>query len=570
MTIEFLEYESMLRDMLLELEKLTEWKVPEVAKIIAPMCRVLHMARLKQEFYPNARAEAERQGREYILIDNGTPDMSRPFVGREVNATGNVSVYSFYADVDKAEWDADDIEQLHLFEKMLYAFHGRAILRNLVEERTYTDQQLNVRNHLYVLKQVSQIIARHEILSYGMVCFNLAGFSLVNSRIGREAGTKVMSRYIKMLQEKLCVPGVMGRMGGDNFVGIFKKEDLDVIRTHLGGTGVIYNDETNERVLISAVAGYYIPDGKEEINNADDMMDRVMMAVNVARHTKEVKELFFSPELLEKQTEQKIIERQFPEAIAKCMFKVYYQPKVNLEDYSLAGAEALCRSIKDKEVIPPGAFIPVLEQSTNICLLDFYMLEHVCQDIRRWLDQGKEPVRVSVNFSRRHLGDMDLVEHIIDIIDRNYVPHSLIEIELTETTTDVEFADLKRVVNSLQENGICTSVDDFGTGYSSLNLIKQISWNVLKLDKSILPIMTQSEFTNDSIMLRYVVAMATDMGLECIVEGVETGDQVDLLKRNNCYMAQGFYFDRPLPVYEFEKRIDHQKDIYFEGGRREE
>ena len=115
------------------------------------------------------------------------------------------------------------------------------------------------------------------------------------------------------------------------------------------------------------------------------------------------------------------------------------------------------------------------------------MLDHVCRDIRRWLDEGLPVVKVSVNMSRVHLGSEDLSTKIIEIIRRNNVPNEYIEIELTETTTDVDFTELKRVVSSLHRAGISTSIDDFGIGYSSLNLIRELPWNVLKIDKSFLP-----------------------------------------------------------------------------------
>lgn len=570
MTIDQQKYNYILEDMLLGLERLKSWDSPALIRVLKPMFELMHIVKYRWVYYSNKHAELERSGYETVLLDEGTPDMNRPYVSREENPGGSIITYYYYSDMNMPEWDADDLEKLHIVQKVIFAFHGRVRLIDLVEERTYTDFQINTRNVLYVLRVAGELIAKKEICDYGMVCFNLKGFSLVNSRVGRDAGSMVMSRFVRQLEEKLVAPGAVGRMGGDNFVGIFRKSDLDKIRTHLSGTGVIYNDETGEMVNVSAVAGYYMPVGEDEVRNPDDLMDRVTMALHVARHVRDVMELFYSVEMQERQTEHKRIERQFPDALARNEFKVYYQPKINITDYSMAGAEALCRWVKDGEVIPPGAFIPVLEQSMNICQLDFYMLEHVCRDLRRWLEQGRNPVRVSVNLSRKHLGDMNLVEHIIEIIDRNNVPHGLIEIELTETTTEVEFADLKRVVNSLQERGICTSVDDFGTGYSSLNLIKEISWNVLKLDKAFLPVMAQSAFTNDNIMLRHVVAMAIDMGLECIVEGVETYEQVKLLIENNCYLAQGYYFDRPLPVYEFEQRLDKQKEIYCKEGKREQ
>ena len=238
-------------------------------------------------------------------------------------------------------------------------------------------------------------------------------------------------------------------------------------------------------------------------------------------------------------------------------FKVFYQPKTQLNNYQLAGAEALCRWFRNGKVISPGEFIPVLEGSKAICTLDFYMLDHVCRDIRRWLDEGREAVKVSVNLSRLHLGDEDLLESILRIIDKYKVPHHFIEIELTETTTDVDYKELKKIVYGLREQDISTSVDDFGVGYSSLNLIREMPWNVLKIDKSFLP--TQEEEDKDPSkvkMLRHIITMSQDLGLECIVEGVETAEQVKLLKDCKCYLAQGFYFDRPLPVKEFEQKLE--------------
>ena len=209
----------------------------------------------------------------------------------------------------------------------------------------------------------------------------------------------------------------------------------------------------------------------------------------------------------------------------------------------------------------PMEFIPVLEMNMDICKLDFHMLELACRDIRRWLDEGKKVVRISVNFSRKHLIDVDLTTHILEIIDRYNVPHDYIEIELTETTTDVEFKDLKRIVKSLQQEGIYTSVDDFGNGYSSINLIRSIPWDVLKVDRSLLPVEDDDETDTTEKIYKSVVSMAHDIGINCITEGVETMKQIEILRNNNCNIAQGFFFDRPLPVDEFEKRFEDNKYI---------
>ena len=161
-----------------------------------------------------------------------------------------------------------------------------------------------------------------------------------------------------------------------------------------------------------------------------------------------------------------------------------------------------------------------------------------------------------MNLSRRHIVNPNLVSMMLSIIDKYKVPHQYIEVELTETTTDIEFKDLKRVVEDLQKQDICTSVDDFGMGYSSLNLIRVVPWNVLKIDRIFLPTDDESRESARSVMFKYVIAMAKELGLECIVEGVETPAQLAMLRENGCELAQGYLFDKPLPLEEFEKRLD--------------
>lgn len=248
---------------------------------------------------------------------------------------------------------------------------------------------------------------------------------------------------------------------------------------------------------------------------------------------------------------------QFESALAKEEFHVFYQPKVSLHNYKIVGAEALCRWFHNGVVIPPDSFIPALEQTQAICRLDFYMLEHVCRDIRRWIDEGRKCVRVSVNLSRKHKVNDRLISDIIEIIDTYRVPHDLIEIELVESTLEMAFPELREIVLGLKKYGIGTSVDDFGTGYSSLNLIRDLPWEVLKIDKRFVP--QNASDKKQYIMIKHLIAMAQDLGLDCIVEGIETVEQVKILKEYNCYMAQGNFFDKPLPANEFERKLQAGK-----------
>ncbi|MBQ8086687.1 MAG: GGDEF domain-containing protein, partial [Lachnospiraceae bacterium] len=449
-------------------------------------------------------------------------------------------------------WDDDELSRVLLLAETLYIYNGRTRRLEVADRLTYWDEGLGMWNMKYFMRHVARVIRDNKIGNYFGIYFNLKGFSVINQQLVREMGTEVMRKYIKGIIDMEEDDEMLCRIGGDNFVGIAKKERLEKTEAYLSGKDVKVND--NYSVSISAVAGFYVVNNEDDIKSPDDLMDRISAAFHMARRGVS-NFAYFDEKIVQYQIHTKWVEAQFPNALNNEEFKVFYQPKIGLKDTKLAGAEALCRWFHDGNIIAPMEFIPVLEQSINICKLDFYMLDHVCKDIRRWLDEGKNVVRVSVNLSRRHLTDTNILQRIVDIIDGNNVPHEYIEIELTETTTDVGFRDLKLLVNGLQSLGISTAVDDFGVGYSSLNLIRDIPWNVLKLDKSFLPDENDPKEEEKSIMLKYVIAMAQSLGLECIVEGVETEEHVEMLKENCCYLAQGFYFDRPLPKEQFENKL---------------
>lgn len=415
----------------------------------------------------------------------------------------------------------------------------------------YYDMELQIPN-MNFLKAILGDLREEGQLSFCGICFfSLRRFTNVNQRLGRKRATEVMGSYIRTVQQRLQNSGCVCRVGGDNFIAVFEKEMLEVIVECLQGVAMTYDVEKGKQIVVSANAGIYIIDSNDP---DDDVIDKAHLASLEAKKSAGAACVFYDEKLRKSNEHVYQIEAMFGEAMEKEEFLVYYQPKVRLDNYSLAGAEALCRWEHDGRIVPPMEFIPVLEQSDAICDLDFYMLDHVCRDLRRWIDEGKSVVRVSVNMSRRHMGDPNLLRHIIEIIDHHQVPHEYIEIELTETTTDVDFQDLKVIVTGLRESGIHTSVDDFGEGYSSLNLIRQLPWDMIKMDKSFLPYEVKKEAT-ETVMLHHLLSMIQDMGIACIVEGVENVEQVKLLKENKCYLAQGFYFDKPLPVEEFEERL---------------
>lgn len=430
-----------------------------------------------------------------------------------------------------------------------------ARLMEMVDALRFMDQQLGIFNLDYCTNRIRKLTATGQITDYVIGYFDMRGFSLINNDYGREMGTELMRSFVMGLQRLFKeVDEFVSRVSGDNFVAVFKKERQEEVIRYLTGTEISVDGTEDNLRRMEAVAGYYRVDQVLPGMDSGEFIQRAKAACRSSKNGLGRPYRFWDSEMREKQEHRRNIENIFKESMEKGEFQVFYQPKVNLRNYSLAGAEALCRWMHDGRIMQPDDFIPILEESYNICELDFYMLERVCQDIHRWQEEGRQLVRVSVNLSRRHMDNEQLLGRVMEIIDRYRVPHEFIEIELTETTTDVEFTDLRRIVFGFQEENVSTSVDDFGVGYSSLNLIRELPWNVLKIDKSFLPKLSGADRKKD-VMFHEIVALAQNLGLECIVEGVETAEQVEILKRNNCFMAQGFFFDRPLPVNEFENRM---------------
>ena len=552
MIFDYKAYSRLLNEFIIEGEKIEQYRDPAFNKILEPICKFLRISRISSAVFDSTCDSAIIKSAPHIYYDDGNADSTRVLKFTENNVRACKANYSFMQSKSGQDWSDEEVQQIEAFEKLIYTFCDRSYASTIAKDLSMFDNDLMVYPLTFFLATVKNLIRQGRIGEFGGVYFNIK-HSSINDRFGRDCATNIMKLFIHGILEKILYEECICRVGGDNFVVLFKKDNLNIIKNYLSGMPITFND--GETVTVTTTAGYYmIPEATE---SATDVMDRISTAYQLAKSVYKRPFLFYDDEIMQHQTHVKEIEMMFPSAIENEEFKVFYQPKTQLNNYQLAGAEALCRWFRNGKVISPGEFIPVLEGSKAICTLDFYMLDHVCRDIRRWLDEGREAVKVSVNLSRLHLGDEDLLESILRIIDKYKVPHHFIEIELTETTTDVDYKELKKIVYGLREQDISTSVDDFGVGYSSLNLIREMPWNVLKIDKSFLP--TQEEEDNDPSkvkMLRHIITMSQDLGLECIVEGVETAEQVKLLKDCKCYLAQGFYFDRPLPVKEFEQKLE--------------
>lgn len=245
--------------------------------------------------------------------------------------------------------------------------------------------------------------------------------------------------------------------------------------------------------------------------------------------------------------------RRLLSAIQNKEFLVYFQPKVAIHDRKITGAEALVRWNCDGQILPPVKFIPFCERTGLVIDVDFYVLEETCKKMREWMNRGITPVRISVNFSKYHFNETGVAEKIYGVLQRYNIPSRYIEVEFTETAYLDKEEILEYTVDKLRSYGIKSSIDDFGSGYSSINLLQNMDFEVVKLDKSLLGKGVDNGKAKK--VISSIIHMAKELDMEVLAEGVETPEEYNLLKDSKCDVVQGFLFDKPLPDDEFEKRL---------------
>lgn len=244
-------------------------------------------------------------------------------------------------------------------------------------------------------------------------------------------------------------------------------------------------------------------------------------------------------------------------AIQSGQFHVYLQPQIDMVTLNVHGAEALSRWMHPKEgLLLPWAFVPELEDSGDIDELDMYVFEEVCRIKSAWKTRGEKyaDTRISVNMSRNHLYDDGFPKELSRIADKYQINRDELEIEITETVFVADTDRLIRSIEEIKEQGFYISIDDFGSGFSGLNLLKDISVDTIKIDKSFLHGSGATE--RGKSIIRNIIALCLDLKVDVITEGIETEEQIDFIKKCGCYIAQGFYYAKPMPVEEFESFAD--------------
>lgn len=385
-----------------------------------------------------------------------------------------------------------------------------------------------------------------------MVKFDIEKFKLINESLGADIGDKVLISLSKALRDN--TPGGYDRyayLHDDEFLvlHIYKDyQDILDVRDAFKRKFKEYMGSDFD-YFARIISGHYYM-SLENCTDVDEAIEKANIAHRKAKETG-AELVVYDENFIKEAMRKKDIENRMNFALESGEFKVYLQPQYLLNSESIVGAEALVRWIPDNgQIVYPNDFIPIFERNGFIIQLDLYMFEQVCKIIKNWIEKGETPVHISVNFSRLHLRNTNFVNSLCQIADRHGVPHKFLMVEITESTIFDNEAALMCILQELHAQGFTLAMDDFGAGYSSLGLLKNIPVDVIKLDKSFLDKVSDTERSH--VVLANVIRLAKDLRIHTIAEGVETAENVDILKSLGCDTVQGYYYARPMPHESFK------------------
>ena len=393
---------------------------------------------------------------------------------------------------------------------------------------------------------------------YTVAVVDLVGFRYINELFGRNRGDEIITTLAGCLSRNLGSGELIARNRADCFE--LMVADSKVLRATLNDALVVLkaaalNIDVTYPIMLRAGLASSTPKNRD----IEDLIDKANTARRAAEGQKDIQIFDYTQVAQSDMKLREEIEAAQEQAMDHGEFKVFLQPKMDLKNDRLAGAEALVRWKKrDGNMVFPDQFMPVFESNGFVEKLDFYMLDRVCALLQKLGEEGLEPVPISVNQSPVLLMNPKYVEKVMEVLERYNVPRNLIELELTET---IFFGDKERMISimsQLRDQDCHIDIDDFGSGYSSLNMIKDIPFDTLKIDREFF---TDSNQGTGRIILEKVVEMAQAMNVSCICEGVETSEQVELLKSIGCRYAQGYYYSKPIPAEEFVERFIRNKEL---------
>lgn len=405
------------------------------------------------------------------------------------------------------------------------------------------------RDPMLIQRQAVDLMEANPDKKFAVVQFDVAKFKMISENYGEHKASELLNFFVATLKVICNKYQIYSRLSADVFMIITPYEDdqslydfVELLDSHLlGYEGMNYR-------LVYGIC--YIGDLTGGLRQYGDAA--AMARQNIKSNALQ-KVAFYQADLKKNISASKFIEDNMNRALEDGEFVMYLQPKYNIADSKIVGAEALVRWIMPgRGIVPPDEFVPVFEKNGFIVKMDQYIWEEACKLIRKWIDAGITPMPISVNVSRKHLKNSDFIQVLDDLVVKYNIPKEYLEIEITETVDEAGISDS---MSLLKEHGFTLLMDDFGSGYSSLNTLKNTQFDVIKIDRGFLHDFISSD--RGQKIVEHTIKMTRSIGLDMVAEGVETKEQAEFLENCGCNTAQGFYYAKPMGMDEFEKIYIH-------------
>ncbi|TMP02568.1 GGDEF domain-containing protein [Pseudoalteromonas sp. S3178] len=421
----------------------------------------------------------------------------------------------------------------------------------LIRKQAFFDSLTLLPNRFLALEELSKILLSADAnKTNAAVCFlDLDDFKKINDSLGHEIGDQLLIEAAERLKQVLNKTDLVGRLGGDEFIVVLQglasaNSALRIVDKVLKSFRKPFKVEGRELIITLSVGVAMYP---ENGSSASDLLKNADTAMYQAKGLGRNTYSFFTKQMNEIIKRRFYIEEQMHSALQRNEFELYFQPQVEAKSNQIIGAEALLRWHNPKlGNISPDEFIPIAEHTGLIVPIGKYVIEQALKCLSKWHKAHKKSYSMAVNLSPSQFRDPKLLSYIKSTLKSSNVEAKYLELEITEGVLMSGQANIITTLVDMTELGITLSMDDFGTGYSSLNYLREYPFNVLKIDRSFISGITQNK--EDCNLVKGIIAMSHSLGLSVVAEGVESKEQLLLLKQLECYSIQGYYFSKPLPA----------------------
>lgn len=426
----------------------------------------------------------------------------------------------------------------------------------LINKLKYIDDKTSLLKYDKFIEEVSKTISDNKDKKYAIVNFDVESFKLINGVYGYNIGDCALMNIATNLNKQLKINEFASRPSNDLFIVFIEMENsYDELNTRIEDINKSVSKFNINRQNIKMNFSYGVYIIEDNINNSIAYVKKYIDYADVARIKSKGESssmiYIYDDNLLKSRLEEMVIEKDVINGIKNNEFKLNYQAKVNTKNGNIEGAEALIRWYHPTlGFISSVSFIFLAEKTGDINALGRWILEQVCKDLQRLMKKGIDIVPISINLSRVELYQKDLIVNLDKIIKKYEINPKFIEIEITESTTlnDLEF--IKSRIREIKSLGLSVSMDDFGTGNSNLSNLKELDIDVIKIDRSFSLDITDNKKSEQLVNL--IIELSKNFGYKVVAEGIESKDQVEILKDMDCDLIQGYVFSRPVPIEEFE------------------